>query len=528
MRGAFAVVGGSGVLVSASRMDHGGAGGMARARSKAWIAATQQIPSAEHHGRMAHAAAADGRAASSPARRRRCSPARAGCRSATTAIRAAGGRPGFSASGAAIGPFVDVSRAATGEADRRRPAGQRRGPARPCRRWASPTRASTATTSSAGVEAYGAVPEEPGPGSGWRRPAAGRVSRSTSGRSSSPTGRSPAARERELRVAVGDRRPARRPDPAGPDGRRADRRAVRGRGGGRGAPPARVPALPERSTVDSASLTCARCPTAILAGAGWRADRSEDGRVVAGLGIAGPAPERLPRDRRRRRWLSRGDERSASSAAARSVGCTPPTWRSCPSSRCGRMTPRPSTSRRSTATACGITGARRADRAGRRADRRGARSRRARSGSSPPRGRSTAGRDRRHRRTCSPTAPSAACRTGSATRRSIAEHVPRVMRGVTLPAGRLQAPGVIHMDAPGPDLDRSVRAAAGAAARRSRSWRRCSTPRAWRPARCADARGAQWTKLLFNASTNPLCALTGLTHGELCDAPADAAGWPAS
>ena len=52
MRGAIAVIGGTGALVSASRMDHGGAGGMARARSKAWIAATQQIPSAEHLRRM--------------------------------------------------------------------------------------------------------------------------------------------------------------------------------------------------------------------------------------------------------------------------------------------------------------------------------------------------------------------------------------------------------------------------------------------------------------------------------------------
>jgi uncharacterized protein GlcG (DUF336 family) len=48
MRGGIAVVGASGALVSASRMDHGGAGGMARARSKAWIAATQQIRSTEH------------------------------------------------------------------------------------------------------------------------------------------------------------------------------------------------------------------------------------------------------------------------------------------------------------------------------------------------------------------------------------------------------------------------------------------------------------------------------------------------
>ena len=52
MRGSLVVVGGTGALVSGSRMDHGGAGGMARARSKAWIAATQQMPSLEHLGRM--------------------------------------------------------------------------------------------------------------------------------------------------------------------------------------------------------------------------------------------------------------------------------------------------------------------------------------------------------------------------------------------------------------------------------------------------------------------------------------------
>jgi uncharacterized protein GlcG (DUF336 family) len=52
VRGAIAVVGASGVLVSASRMDRGGTAGMARARSKAWIAATQQLPSVEHLRRM--------------------------------------------------------------------------------------------------------------------------------------------------------------------------------------------------------------------------------------------------------------------------------------------------------------------------------------------------------------------------------------------------------------------------------------------------------------------------------------------
>jgi uncharacterized protein GlcG (DUF336 family) len=103
VRGAFAVVGGSGALVSASRMDRGGAGGMARARSKAWISATQQIPSTEHHQRMATLPApiAAGFVA--------CSP--------EANFPGAGGMPiydgsavvgGFSASGATIGPFVEI------------------------------------------------------------------------------------------------------------------------------------------------------------------------------------------------------------------------------------------------------------------------------------------------------------------------------------------------------------------------------------------------------------------------------------
>ncbi len=106
-RGAFAVIGGSGALVSASRMDEGGAGGIERARSKAWIAATQKIPSAEHHVRMATLPApmATGFVA--------CSP--------EAMFPGAGGMPifdehdpgrpvvgGFSASGATIGPFVDI------------------------------------------------------------------------------------------------------------------------------------------------------------------------------------------------------------------------------------------------------------------------------------------------------------------------------------------------------------------------------------------------------------------------------------
>ena len=92
LRGAVAVVGATGTLLTASRMDAGGPGGMARARSKAWISATQQIPSAEHLHRMTTIAApvTAGFVAAWP---RPCSPARAACRSASTAWWPPGSRP---------------------------------------------------------------------------------------------------------------------------------------------------------------------------------------------------------------------------------------------------------------------------------------------------------------------------------------------------------------------------------------------------------------------------------------------------
>jgi uncharacterized protein GlcG (DUF336 family) len=100
LRGAIAVVGATGTLVTASRMDAGGPGGMARARSKAWISATQQIPSAEHLHRMTVIAGpvAAGFAAASP----------------EALFPGAGGMPvvqdgvivaGISASGATVSPF---------------------------------------------------------------------------------------------------------------------------------------------------------------------------------------------------------------------------------------------------------------------------------------------------------------------------------------------------------------------------------------------------------------------------------------
>jgi len=100
LRGAVAVVGASGTLITASRMDAGGPGGMTRARSKAWISATQQIPSAEHLHRMTTIAppVAAGFAAASP----------------EALFPGAGGMPvsadgavvaGIAASGATVSPF---------------------------------------------------------------------------------------------------------------------------------------------------------------------------------------------------------------------------------------------------------------------------------------------------------------------------------------------------------------------------------------------------------------------------------------
>ncbi len=100
----------------------------------------------------------------------------------------------------------------------------------------------------------------------------------------------------------------------------------------------------------------------------------------------------------------------------------------------------------------------------------------------------------------------------------VAQHVSRVIRGVCLPAGHVTAPGVVNMDASGPTwigpfeprpaAMTEVEALADALNRGGLETH--ALP---------DARGAQWTKLLFNASTNPIAALTGLTHGELCDVP---------
>jgi 2-dehydropantoate 2-reductase len=107
---------------------------------------------------------------------------------------------------------------------------------------------------------------------------------------------------------------------------------------------------------------------------------------------------------------------------------------------------------------------------------------------------------------------------GLGNEEAIAAHVARVIRGTTFPAGKLVGPGHVQWDVkgdttlgpyepkPAPIAEVELLAAA------------CT--RAGMPTSAvADARGPQWRKVIFNAATNPIGALTGLTHGRVCEDP---------
>ena len=98
----------------------------------------------------------------------------------------------------------------------------------------------------------------------------------------------------------------------------------------------------------------------------------------------------------------------------------------------------------------------------------------------------------------------------------VAEYVPRVIQGTIFPAGHVTGPGVINHDAGGktwigpfavnPARMEEVEQLAEAL---NRSGMECLA--------MADARGAQWTKLIFNSASNAMGALTRLPHGVACD-----------
>jgi 2-dehydropantoate 2-reductase len=109
----------------------------------------------------------------------------------------------------------------------------------------------------------------------------------------------------------------------------------------------------------------------------------------------------------------------------------------------------------------------------------------------------------------------ATVQNGLGNEETIAGHVERVIRGTTFPAGKLLEPGHVQWDVKGdttfgPYDERTPLAEA------ERLADACT--RAGMPAKAVeDARGPQWRKVIFNASTNPIGALTGLTHGRVCE-----------
>jgi 2-dehydropantoate 2-reductase len=112
----------------------------------------------------------------------------------------------------------------------------------------------------------------------------------------------------------------------------------------------------------------------------------------------------------------------------------------------------------------------------------------------------------------------ASVQNGIGNEEAIAEHVERVIRGTTFPAGRLVEPGHVQWDVKGDTTFGPFEPRPAAFAEIERLADACT--RGGMPASdVPDARGPQWRKVIFNAATNPLGALTRLTHGRVCERP---------
>ena len=112
----------------------------------------------------------------------------------------------------------------------------------------------------------------------------------------------------------------------------------------------------------------------------------------------------------------------------------------------------------------------------------------------------------------------ASVQNGVGNEETIAVHVERVIRGTTFPAGKILEPGVVQWDVKGDTTFGPFEPQSAPAAAIEQLADTCT--RGGMPSEAvADARGAQWRKVIFNASTNPVGALTGLTHGRVCELP---------
>jgi 2-dehydropantoate 2-reductase len=96
--------------------------------------------------------------------------------------------------------------------------------------------------------------------------------------------------------------------------------------------------------------------------------------------------------------------------------------------------------------------------------------------------------------------------------------VSRVIRGTTFPAGKVLEPGVVQWDVKGETTLGPFEPSPASMEEIERLADACT--RGGMPTQAApDARPAQWRKVIFNAATNPVGALTHLTHGRVCERP---------
>ena len=94
----------------------------------------------------------------------------------------------------------------------------------------------------------------------------------------------------------------------------------------------------------------------------------------------------------------------------------------------------------------------------------------------------------------------------------IAERVKYVIRGTTFPAGHIVEPGHVGYDIKG-DTWIGPFEPTNTPMTMINELAALLTDSGMNTVALADARGAQWAKLIFNAGTNPVGALTGLHHG---------------
>ena len=113
---------------------------------------------------------------------------------------------------------------------------------------------------------------------------------------------------------------------------------------------------------------------------------------------------------------------------------------------------------------------------------------------------------------------------GAGNEELVAKHVSEVIRGTTFPAGHIVEPGVVGWDTRGDTHIGPFEPSPAPMVKVEQLADACT--RGGMPTHAlADARGAQWRKLIFNAASNAIGALTGLTHGRIAEPPTRDLAW---